>query len=94
MGSKPTTETVGKSFFEAVKEPLRLVALGIVSWLSTEGLSFILDWLFGTKLDPVVKAQIITIGTLLLKGVDTFLHQLGKATDTKYVLGHNGLVPW
>lgn len=94
MGGQPESGAVGRSLLEALKEPGRLVALALVSWLGAEGFSLLLDWVFGTRLDPFVKAQIIGVATVLLRSLDRFLHELGKETETKFVMGHEGLVPF
>lgn len=62
---------------EAVKEPLRLMALALVSWLITEGVGLALK-AFGAQLTPEV--QLIITGALisLLRGLDKYLHELGK----------------
>jgi hypothetical protein len=70
-----------KALIEAIKEPTRYIGLGIVSYLITEGVSLLVDLVFGTKVDTTVKLFVIGILTNALRGIDKWLHEVGKATD-------------
>jgi len=65
------------SLIEGIKEPLRLMALALVSWLITEGVSAGLK-AFGGQLTPEVQLVVMGALTSLLRGLDKFLHELGK----------------
>jgi hypothetical protein len=68
---------MSKQLFEAIKEPLRLMALALVSWLITEGVSALLKAI-GGQLTP--EMQLVVAGALvsLLRGLDKYLHEVGK----------------
>lgn len=59
--------------WESLKEPLRILLLGIVSWLVT-------------VVVPQIPAQYIPVITLILKLVDEYLHQVGKDTKNDALL--------
>jgi hypothetical protein len=55
--------------WEAVKEPVRLLIMGVVSW-------------FLSRLAPVADQNIqVAVSILVLRTIDKLLHQWGKATD-------------
>jgi hypothetical protein len=57
------------TLWEAAKEPLRLLILGIVSWALVE-------------FTPIANNNsTIAILILILRFVDKYLHEFGKATD-------------
>lgn len=68
------------NLFEAIKEPLRLMALALVSWLLSEGVGAILR-AYGGQLSAEVQLVIVGVLTSLLRGIDKYLHELGKETD-------------
>ncbi len=62
------------------KEFLRVVVLGALSYLLTEGvLNTLLDIVFGVKLDVQTKLFIVGFITSVLKGLDRQLHDSGVA---------------
>jgi hypothetical protein len=61
------------ALWESLKEPFRIALLALVSWLLTVIIPQI----------PVIWVPIIT---LILKFVDEYLHQLGKATDNETLI--------
>lgn len=68
---------MNNSLLEALKEPARLIALAIVSWLLTEGVGLAMT-AFGAKLDDTTKLLITGILTSALRGLDKYLHEIGK----------------
>lgn len=68
-----------KSFIEAIKEGLRVVVLGVVSYLLTVGvIDNLIHTYLGTRID--LSAQVIIVGaaTSVLRGIDAWLHETGK----------------
>lgn len=59
--------------WESLKEPARIVVFAVISWLLT---------VIVPQLDP----RLIPVFTLILKLVDEYLHQLGKATKNDTLL--------
>lgn len=69
---------------ESLKELARLVLLATVSWLLTEGaVEWLLVVLFGQEIDPVSKAQIVLLATMVLRSIDKYLHEHGKTTGNE-----------
>ncbi len=65
---------------EVLKQSLleggRLIVTALVSYLLTEGvLGFIVDRVFGIRIDPALKFQVTTALTLVLKSIDRALHE-------------------
>lgn len=58
-----------EALWRAVKEPLRLLVMAIVSWLLAEVL-------------PFVKGEWVPIIILILRFADKYLHELGKERST------------
>lgn len=76
---KAIWEKVPSAIREALKEGSRVVSLGVVSYLLTEGvLDAVLIGLFGTKLDTATKLYISGLLTTALRAVDKWLHEVGK----------------
>lgn len=63
---------------ELVKEAGRLALLALVSWALTEGVLVNLIGQF-VKVDTALKTQIIGFLTVVLKALDRWLHETGKA---------------
>lgn len=57
-----------QALFEAIKEPLRLLVLALLPFtiVYLNGLSY--EW--------------VAIGVLILRGIDKFLHELGKENES------------
>jgi len=66
---------------KSLKELLRLTALTLVSWALTEGVQALVATP-EVSLSPEMKLVVIGGLTSLLKGVDKFLHELGKQTES------------
>ena len=56
--------------FESMKEPLRLIALAVVSWLLVE-------------IVPQMDEKWIPIFTIILKWIDKFIHEYRKESGTE-----------
>lgn len=69
-----------EALIDGLKEIARIVVLAIVAWLLTGGLEIILA---AFNIGFEIKAQIIILLTLLLKGMDEWLHELGKARENE-----------
>ncbi|MCK9371062.1 hypothetical protein M0R04_14215 [Candidatus Dojkabacteria bacterium] len=68
------------NFIAWIKETGRVVVLGAISYLLTEGvLVGLVDIIFGVKLDVASKLFIVGLVTSVLKGVDRQLHDSGLA---------------
>ncbi len=81
---------------ESLKEGGRVVLLGLVGYLLSEGvLDLILTALFGVSLSPEIKILIAGFITAMLKSVDKWLHKTAKnvpAEDrNEGLLGETGL---
>lgn len=77
---------------KATKEVGRLIFITIVSYLLTEGvIALLVDTITGTRLDPMVKIQIVTFATFLIKAIDKWLHEKGKEEGKDGWLGTKGL---
>lgn len=73
------------ALIDGLKEVGRIVLLAIVAWLLTGGLELLLN---AFNIDLAIKTQIIVFLTLILKGVDEWIHELGKAKkDESLTLG-------
>ena len=64
-----------KALWEAIKEPLRLLVIGLVSFLLAELLAVEnpQNW--------------VVLAVLVLRFVDKWLHEYGKATESKLLSG-------
>lgn len=83
-------------FTESLKEGGRVVLLGLVAYLLTEGVvNQLLDVVFGMKLDNGTKVMVSGFLTSLLKALDKWLHETAKLEPVKTrnegVLGEKGL---
>lgn len=68
---------------EALKEGARVVILGLVSWLLTVGvLDSIIGSLSGTYFDPTTKMILVGFITSILRSIDSWLHDMGKAKES------------
>lgn len=65
------------NLIEALKEPARLMLLAFYSWLLTEGVRLAVV-AFGSRLDPSIQLFMISGLLATLKGVDKYIHDLGK----------------
>lgn len=66
-------------FLESMKELARLLLITLVSYLLTEGvLDLVINYLFGTRVDLVMKTQITGIVLFILRALDKYLHEKGK----------------
>lgn len=71
---------INENLIDWAKEFGRVVVLGAVSYLLTEGvLTGLLDIIFGVKLDISVRLFIVGLVTSILKGIDRQLHDSGVA---------------
>lgn len=68
---------MNKNLLEAIKEPARLVALAVISWLLTEGVGLAMA-AYGAKLDTNTQLLLTGILTSALRGLDKYLHMVGK----------------
>lgn len=69
---------------KSLKEGLRTVALMLVSYLLTEGVvDFLIQYIFGNTIDLSIKMQLSLFFTIVLKSLDNYLHEKGKATGNK-----------
>ena len=66
---------------EALKEFGRVLLLGLVSWLLTEGVIGSIVNALGGSLDVTTKSVLVGIITSALKSADKWLHQTGKASE-------------
>ncbi len=81
-GYIPTT------LWEGLKEGLRLILIGVVSWLLSFGLlDYLVGTLLGTRIPAEVRVQIMGGLIVILKGVDKFLHEVGKVEKNRLVTG-------
>ena len=80
-------EDAKKSLLEAMKEAGRLALFALVAYLLTGGFELVVNSLFGTKLSPELKMQVVSVGTLGLRALDKWLHEFGKATENKTLMG-------
>lgn len=69
------SQNIWKVLFESAKEPLRIFVLAIIptiiSYLSTSGF------------DPLI----VSIGTVILRFIDKFLYEMGKANGNTVLEG-------
>lgn len=73
---------------EALKEGARVVFLALISYLLTEGVAaLILDAIVGTKIDPMMKAQITGLLVIGLRALDKYLHEIGKDSGNDKLAG-------
>lgn len=73
---------MNKSFLEASKELLRLIAMSVVGFfLSDLVVANLVEYFLGAQLDPFAKLQITALFTAVLRTVDKYLHELGKEVD-------------
>lgn len=69
---------IPKPLLESLKEAGRVLLLGFVAWLLTDGVvEGILNWCCGTLFDPATKSTIISILFMVLRTVDKWLHEKG-----------------
>ena len=69
---------------ESLKEVGRLMLLGILSYLLTEGVvNSIVAYFVGTRLDAVTISYITGLLTVALRAADKKLHELGKDTGSE-----------
>lgn len=70
-------ETKGR--LEGVKEWLRIVMLGAVSYLLTEGVvQGLVSWLFGSRLDAFGTTTVTGLILSVLKGIDKYLYKTDR----------------
>lgn len=80
----------GTPVVEALKEMGRYLILGILSWLLTGGLEILLSF-FQAVLSPEIRALLIPVLTIALRGIDKFLHEKGVIADNQGYLGVRGI---
>lgn len=69
---------------EAIKEGLRVGALGIVSYVLTSGvITFFVEAVLGAHVDPTTRLYVSGLLTAGLRSVDKWLHETGKAIEDK-----------
>lgn len=86
MGGEPEKKGM-EALMEALKEAGRLALFALISYLLTGGFELLINSLFGTRLSAEVKMQVISVGTLALRALDKWLHEFGKATENKTLMG-------
>jgi hypothetical protein len=65
----------GTPFVEALKEMGRYIILGIIAWLLAGGIEILLGF-FQTSLSFETRSIIITLFTIVLRGVDKYMHRV------------------
>jgi len=79
--------TLPTPILEALKEAGRVMLLGTVSWLLTDGiLDMILTVIFGTRIDATTKAIIISALFTALRSADKWIHEAGKEVASKNMI--------
>lgn len=73
---------MSKALLEAIKEPIRYLVLAVLSWLLTAGVVAQLVEQLGGSLDVQTRALIVAGLLAVLRGVDKYLHELGKEKST------------
>ena len=71
------------SIKEALKEGARVVAIGVVSYLLTEGAVLGLINVTGIQIDQTTKLMVVGFVTTFLRSVDKWLHEEGKDSENK-----------
>lgn len=74
-----------KSFLKGLLELGRIIALGIVSYLLTEGVIDAILLAFDIKLTIEQKLVVTGLVTSILKAVDKWLHEIGQATKNLFL---------
>ena len=74
--------TIPEPIIEGLKEGGRIILLGVVSWLITDGVDLLLQTV-GGKLDPSTKVIISGLLISALKSLDKWLHETKKANNTE-----------
>jgi len=71
-----------KALIESIKEPLRYILIAVVSYILTGTvLNNIVMYLFGEGIDPTTQILIVGMMTAFFRGIDKYLHEIGKETN-------------
>jgi len=80
-----------KAFVEGLKELARVMILAVVSFALTEGVVALIVSKTGVVTDPEIKMVIIGLLTSVLRSIDKFMHETGKAIE-KASMNKKGIV--
>lgn len=72
-------KTEQKGIIEGLKEGLRVVILGVVSYLITDGVvQSLIMWLFGSKMDAAQMTMVTGLVLSILKSIDKWLYKTDR----------------